>query len=316
MAHGHSTPVVLAMSVFLLFAAYSSDVPASGLSDFTGIDLDIPSMTLRFNRPQPEKLPQIIQNLPRDAANFFLNPAGPQLAFHIRQAHAQANSSSRPMPQSIKSQLAPFFPPRILDKAKSTTRGEAGISLATTTLEVNGDIAAITLNNIIVFRDNAATLDAALWAHELIHVSQYDNMGIDGFAAMYAGPGANTLENDAYAYGAHVQNQLNNSNSASLSSQWIDNRGSTPGPNITWSTFNQAARAVIPPHQCAQWSVIDPYNYTVTNICPVGLVIVGVNNNGFRVPCNGPRCFYPPNSQHALHADVPGNVIGIWFEFR
>lgn len=306
--------LVLAM---IQVAIFSNDVTASWVSEITGVHVDVPSMTLRLDRPRPEKIPDMIQHLPRDAANFFLNPVAPHLAFLIRQARAQALRSARPIPVDIKRALIAFFPPSIIDKAKYTTRSQAGISLATAVLEGNGNISAITLGEVIVFDDNQGTSDPVLWAHELVHVSQYENMGIDGFAAMYAGPGSNTLEGDAESWENHVASQINPSqDSSSIASQWIDTRGATSPANITWSNFNQAARAVIPPHQCAQWGQTDPFHLMVTNICPVPIAITGVNNNGMFVPCAGPACLYPPNSQHPLRRDIPVNIIGVWFEFR
>ena len=42
-----------------------------------------------------------------------------------------------------------------------------------------------TLDNLIIFKSLDLETDASLWAHELTHVSQYDGMGIDGFAYAY-----------------------------------------------------------------------------------------------------------------------------------
>jgi hypothetical protein len=48
------------------------------------------------------------------------------------------------------------------------------------------DVPAITLDDVVVFKDRRAALeDPKLWAHELKHVMQYAEWGIDGFAARY-----------------------------------------------------------------------------------------------------------------------------------
>ena len=49
-----------------------------------------------------------------------------------------------------------------------------------------GDITAMTLGEVIVFRDETrAREDTKLWAHELTHVMQYERWGIEGFAERY-----------------------------------------------------------------------------------------------------------------------------------
>jgi hypothetical protein len=215
----------------ILFISTTSILPqnarGSWLSDITGIDVNIPKGTISFSQPHPEDIPKAIQNLPRDVINA-LNPAGNNLAFLIRQANAQASGSTIQMPADIRQTLTPFFPPQVLDRARFTTRQRAGISIATAALEVDGNINAITVDDIIVFANDNDATNPVLWAHELVHVGQCENMGIDGFAAMYAGWGAQTIANDAYGWEAHVQLAL--SQNTQLGQQWQDNMGGVIQP--------------------------------------------------------------------------------------
>lgn len=65
---------------------------------------------------------------------------------------------------------------------------------------------AITLDQTIVFRGAYDAMNNwGSWAHELVHVSQYDSLGVDGFAFIYASPGAYSLEKQAYDWSATVQ---------------------------------------------------------------------------------------------------------------
>ncbi|MDT4875752.1 hypothetical protein FQZ97_1111450 [compost metagenome] len=49
------------------------------------------------------------------------------------------------------------------------------------------DVKAVTLVDVILFRDREGALhDVALWAHELKHVQQFREWGVEGFAARYA----------------------------------------------------------------------------------------------------------------------------------
>jgi hypothetical protein len=72
-------------------------------------------------------------------------------------------------------------------KGLGLPRQRSGVSLATGILEANGNVNAITVDNIIIFQNDQDASDPGLWAHELVHVTQYRNMGIDGFAALCAG---------------------------------------------------------------------------------------------------------------------------------
>jgi hypothetical protein len=255
----------------------------------------------------------MLQNLPKDAATFFLNPAGPGLAFLIRQAYAQAAQSAQPMPANIAQALSPYFPPNILSSAKFTTRARAGISLATITLEVNGDVAAMTLDNIIVFDDDQRAQDLGTWAHELIHVSQYRNMGVEGFAALYASPVGLQLEDDAYAWSDHVVSAIDQQLTAQR--QWLDQSSSSTISHPSWQDFHQAAREFIPPDQCGQWRQVAQNRIVVHNVCRIGLVITAINNGGVELPCDGSNCFFPPDNQHAL-VGPPGPIFGIRFVFQ
>ena len=199
--------LTLAVLLLILGSSIFGRGSASWLSNITGVDFNIPAGTLQISQPHPENIPQALQNFPRDAMNF-LSPAGDALAFAIRHANVQASGSAMPIPSNIRAILVPFFPPDILDRARFTTRGRSGISIATITLENGGNVDAITVDNIIVFDNDNYASQPDLWAHELVHVTQYRNMGVDGFAAMYAGPGAQTIENDAYAYQDHVAQLL------------------------------------------------------------------------------------------------------------
>jgi Domain of unknown function (DUF4157) len=66
-------------------------------------------------------------------------------------------------------------------------------------MEGNERVNAVTVEDIVVFRTDAQAADPCLWAHELVHVQQYERMGVEAFAALYA-TRFDELENPAYAY--------------------------------------------------------------------------------------------------------------------
>lgn len=104
----------------------------------------------------------------------------------IRQSRDQlALQESRPIPLHIRSQLEPYFDLEVLETARYRV-GDDNVLTAANTLLRNPDIVAVTLIDIVVFRNEAdAQNNVALWAHELKHVEQYLEWGVGEFARRY-----------------------------------------------------------------------------------------------------------------------------------
>jgi hypothetical protein len=272
----------------------------SGLSDITGIDIDIPAGRISVGPPNPGAIPRVISNLPTDAQNFFLNPAGSGLALLIRNAEAQALGSSRPIPPDIRDRLAPYFPTRILDVARFTTVSESGVNIASGVLEANQNVAAFTANVVVIFRNANSAQDVGLWAHELVHVTQYQNMGIEGFAAMYAGWGAQTIEHDAYSWQDYVTSSIQSGGSASTGVNWSDT-SSREGIQ-RWLDFVAALEKIWPLQRCVSQRRIDAVTYMVRNSCPVLVAAIGAGTAQQNVPltCKGEGCLWDPNTEHVI----------------
>jgi hypothetical protein len=61
-------------------------------------------------------------------------------------------------------------------------------------------VSAMTLDDIVVFQDRGSALgDPKLWAHELKHVMQFAEWGVDGFATRYL-TDHDAIEADAWEY--------------------------------------------------------------------------------------------------------------------
>lgn len=89
-----------------------------------------------------------------------------------------------PIPAGIRAALAGYVPEAILDRVR-WREGASELSLPQNVLRF-GDVPATTLDDVIVFADRRAALeDPKLWAHELKHVMQFAEWGVDGFAARY-----------------------------------------------------------------------------------------------------------------------------------
>jgi hypothetical protein len=131
--------------------------------------------------------------------------AAPALALWLTQARAEAASAGiQPIPPHIREQLLRWYDPSVLDTARYKVSDNGQFNAATAMLQ-NPDVGAVTLIDIILFRDaQSAEQDIALWAHELKHVQQYQEWGVEGFAQRYT-QDFNAVEAPAYAIQAEVR---------------------------------------------------------------------------------------------------------------
>ncbi|UVM48194.1 MULTISPECIES: DUF4157 domain-containing protein [unclassified Pseudomonas] len=136
--------------------------------------------------------------------------AAPALALWLTQARAEAASADiQPIPLHIREQLLRWYDPSVLDVARYKVSDNGQFSAATAMLQ-NPDVGAVTLIDIILFRDaQTAEQNIALWAHELKHVQQFQEWGVEGFAQRYT-QDFNAVEAPAYAIQAEVR-RLGNS---------------------------------------------------------------------------------------------------------
>ncbi|WP_339498733.1 eCIS core domain-containing protein [Pseudomonas silesiensis] len=131
--------------------------------------------------------------------------AAPALAMWLTQARAEAASAgTQPIPPHIREQLLRWYDPGVLDAARYKVSDNGQFSAATAMLQ-NPDVGAVTLIDIILFRDaQSAEQNIALWAHELKHVQQYQEWGVEGFAQRYT-QDFNAVEAPAYAIQVEVR---------------------------------------------------------------------------------------------------------------
>lgn len=209
---------------------------ASWVSDITGVNIDVPAGRATFGPPRPDRIPQMLQHLPQDAATFFLNPyAGTALATAIRAAKARARDNCQPIPPLVISRLSAFFPQDVFPGVCWTIVGN-GFTLDSIAINDFG-YAAITLEDVVVFDNYVAAQDPVLWSHELTHVLQYRRLGVEGFAAIYAG-GADALEQEARKFDQFVAQRL-----ASQNQQYYQTiPGWNPSATISHQQYSSAAR--------------------------------------------------------------------------
>ena len=116
-------------------------------------------------------------------------------------------SGVEPIPLHIRAQLEPWYDFQVLDAARYQVGNTQQLDAASAFLQ-NPDVNAVTLVDVIVFRTAEDARDnVALWAHELKHVQQYQQWGVEEFAARYT-RNFDAVEAPAYAIKAEVGKAL------------------------------------------------------------------------------------------------------------
>ena len=166
------------------FGLFLETTHVSGLGTSTGSHV-VGEGALRVEPLGLRPIPDVTEDLPPDVREALLERAAPALAAAIRESRRQAvERGVDSIPPQIRAALDPYFPAQILDKAKWTTAG--GISLDGVLADWFALDGAITLGEVIAFSDGGeAQEDVELWAHELTHVTQYEELGIETFAFEY-----------------------------------------------------------------------------------------------------------------------------------
>jgi hypothetical protein len=232
--------LVAALPLVLL----STSAQASWLSKITGVHINPSKGEFRVEAPDPGAIPEMLQNLPKDAAQFFLNPAGAYLAEAIRISRNTHWNSAQPLPNEVRNALAPYFPANLLNGARYRVKSGAISLPAAINLINKGN--AVTLDDLIVFDSAGDTQNLELWAHELTHVVQYKNMGVESFANVYSATGGQGLEQQARENAATIIRAINGNLPANVqaSYQYAASAFSAPTPS---TAFIAASQQVVPP---------------------------------------------------------------------
>lgn len=308
---------IFRLGVILISLGFALSSHASWLSEITGIDINIPAGTVRVNTPKPQAIPQMLQNLPKDVGQALLNPAGSALATAIRHGAAQAGHGAQPIPQDIRATLAPYFPPHILDKVRWNTYDPNRIAIDSAVIGWFQNEGAITLDSVVVFSDsNEATTDWQLWAHELTHVMQYDNMGVESFANVYS-VNWDSLESQARNWASTVAQRVNQGSSSDQRRySYAASAGTSP---LTSANYAAAARAFYPAQSCAQTRE-SPQALWVSNVCPVPILVTGwqqrnpFNGGIANINCNV-NCVVGPGMNAPFQSPAPGPMVSIFFRY-
>ena len=133
--------------------------------------------------------------------------SGRALALAIRLGRLEAlRSGTRPVPERLKRLFSMHYDERVLDGARWTV-AEPGSRLGRVLARWPVKEGAVTLGNVIVFKTANASRNRSLFAHELAHVVQYEQLGIEEFARRYARD-PEPIEEEARAKARRVERSL------------------------------------------------------------------------------------------------------------
>jgi hypothetical protein len=139
----------------------------------------------------------------RGALNGTRRAARLASAVSLEKAILYSRASARrtrtePIPAEIREQLEDYFPEHILDEIRWAFPNEY-FDLGTVVAAWYGsEGGAVTLRDTIVFSTAHGAGNRYLWAHELTHAVQYDELGTADFAKVYV-TNPKLLEQQAWA---------------------------------------------------------------------------------------------------------------------
>lgn len=144
-----------------------------------------------------------------DIREEFTDQLSTIIASKIRQTEAQLWPIAKPIPAKVISRLPTDLKAAARDARYIDVSRASEFSLPYIVIE-NGKRAAVVVGKVVVFKTVPGTRsnrDMYLWTHEVYHLKQYADLGIDGFIRSYlesqfgAKPedaeAGNVMENDA-----------------------------------------------------------------------------------------------------------------------
>ena len=150
--------------------------------------------TVALGQNQPESVSESLSTFMVEA----LAPLLRELDAHPERDAAKAQGVE-PIPASIRAALAGYVPGSRSRTRSLARRGRRALDAAKRHAGF-GDTPAVTLDDVIVFRERRTALeDPTIRAHELKHVMQFAEWGIDSFSARYLSD-SGAVEQEAWDY--------------------------------------------------------------------------------------------------------------------
>ena len=185
------------------------------------------------------------------------------LSAAIRAARERHYNQSQPLPDDVKNGLRGHFSDHILNRARYCI-GNIQITLPNFIGQgqkfFGNDAYAVVVDDIIVFNTNPGTFaqNAFWWTHEVKHVEQYSQWGIETFAFNYL-KNSKSIEDEA-DFKATQTTGIRFSNHNALVSRSFDMSSSSIDQNVN---FNHNPETYVA--QCIFPNDYSGYSYLITN---------------------------------------------------
>jgi len=165
-----------------------------------------------------------------------------------------------------------------------------------------------------VFSNDSLINNTSLWAHELTHVLQYNQLGVETFAFQYT-TGWSSMESQAQTNQERISQSIQASqNGQPRNWEYIENSSTSTNQPIQWSQINEIAQQSIQPESCIG---INQQTNTTGNKCSVPIRVTGVviqrlqDGYTYTAPCNEPTCNFLPNQTGPLLSPPNHRIIGV-----
>ncbi|MEQ1781882.1 MAG: DUF4157 domain-containing protein [Hyphomonadaceae bacterium] len=177
------------LPVLLALTALASPVGAQTANSSGASSLSPrPAPSVEPSRPTNPAYAQLVKfthGFMQVQTQYSANVISETLASAMQRSRDNVRGASKPIPDEVLKEMVPFYPAELLKDVRYTIGDTSQAGLAGFAIR-NGNAAAVTLIDTIVFKDEKYVGSLALWAHELHHVQQYHDWGLSGFAANYA----------------------------------------------------------------------------------------------------------------------------------
>lgn len=243
--------------------------------------------------------------------NPFQLTAAP-LAAAIRAAKERYSSSARPLPDDVKDALRNYFSQATLDRARYTI-GNVEITLPNFIGQgakfMGNDGYAVTIDNIIVFNTNPGSYlsNANWWAHEITHVQQYAQLGIETFSFNYIRDFGRSIESEAESNANRITNSNNSLSRSFIKVGSFDMSGAPSTNNYQQNPEYYVAQCIFPQDRFGAMYLVTNYG----RIIAVNPVNGSWQHIGYSTPPLMPQVAWSydlPNAQWRYAVGFDGNI--------
>ena len=221
--------------------------------------------------PLPGDVAEFAIKNPDQAIGLISDPGRalylPVVTAIIAGRNAVINGGGQLVPENIKPFLRHWYSPELINSVRWSSQWSlVNNTLQAAQMNINSDTRAISLINAVVFRNDAAAHDPALWAHEMVHIDQYRQWGVTDFARSWVNNSSEggPVEAPAYARGAEAELLL-------VSADITNDPVRPDSPIVVENMHPQKFPTGAMLGQCGCWGSVSPYFSVAAPACQSGI---------------------------------------------